>query len=93
MLDLLSSKAQADLIRLIDARIVEQVGTATEPQHTPASPWLTVAEAAQHLRTTPAAIYKRIKRGQLSSYRPEGSPILLRREDLTSTGPQKHEVL
>ena len=54
---------------------------------TASSPWLTVAEAAEYLRTSRGAIYKRIRRGQLASHRPEGSPILIWRDDLVGTGP------
>jgi excisionase family DNA binding protein len=43
---------------------------------------LTVSEAAEYLRTSTGAVYKRIERGQLDAHRPEGSPILLRRADL-----------
>jgi excisionase family DNA binding protein len=85
MLALFSPEAQAQLLSLIDERVANRVG-ATAPQ-APESPWLTVTEAARYLRTSPAAIYKRIERGQLKSYRPERSKILLRRADLTITGP------
>jgi excisionase family DNA binding protein len=65
--------------------------TAVSPA--PPSPWVTVAEAAEYLRTTKGAIYKRIKRGQLRSYRPDGSQILLRGDELTVTGPAAPAVL
>src|SRR4051794_26191891 len=85
MLDLLSPHAGAALMKLIDERVQEGLASAVPPA--PSSPWLTVAEAADYLRTTSDAIYKRIKRGQLTSYRPEGSPILLRRNELDGAGP------
>jgi excisionase family DNA binding protein len=54
---------------------------------------LTIREAADVLRTTPAAIYKRLQRGQLTAVRPEGSQILLRKEDLLPSGPRRPSVL
>jgi excisionase family DNA binding protein len=91
MLDLLSPSAQAALISLIEERVAQQLASLRGSEAD--SPWLTVAEAASYLRTTPAAIYKRIKRGRLTAYRPEGSQILLRRDDLVLPGPQAAEVL
>ena len=85
LLTLLSPEAQAQLLSLIDERIAVRVG-ATSPQETE-SPWLTVSEAAKYLRTSPGAVRKRIQRGQLKSYRPEGSRILLRRGDLAAGPP------
>jgi excisionase family DNA binding protein len=87
MLDLLSPAAQAALVALIDERVAQHLMSGTVPEAE--SPWLTVAEAASYLRTTPAAIYKRIARGQLPSHRPEGSQILLNRTELNGTGPQQ----
>jgi excisionase family DNA binding protein len=79
------------LIDQLEPRLIERISErlATGPR----SPWLTVEEAADYLRTSPGAIYKRIKRGQLPSHRPEGSPILLHRDDLDGTGPGGREVL
>lgn len=91
MLDVLSAPARAALLHLIDERIAQHLGSVASSNSD--SPWLTVAEAAEYLRTSPAAIYKRIKRGQLSACRPDGSQILLRKEDLVSTGPRGAEVL
>jgi excisionase family DNA binding protein len=77
---LLSPEAEAELLALIDERVALRVASLSlQP---PESPWLTVDEAAGYLRTSPAALYKRISRGQLNSYRPEGSRILLRKDDL-----------
>ena len=73
--------------------LAEAIAERLQPTAT-SSPWLTVKEAAEYAKTTPAAIYKRIKRGQLQSYRPEGSPILLHRDTLDGrTGPRAAEVL
>jgi excisionase family DNA binding protein len=80
MLDMLSAGAKADLLSFIDSRIAEQL--ETHGSHDQGSPWLTVKDAADYLRTSQGAIRKRIARKQLTSYRPEGSPILLRREEL-----------
>lgn len=80
ILEILSTSAQSALVQLIDARLTERLGSICNESES--VEWLTVAEAAEKLRTTPGAIYKRIKRKQLRSYRPEGSPILLRRNDL-----------
>lgn len=91
MLDLLSPAAQTALINLIDDRVAEQLRSVAGPE--PRSPWLTIVEAAEYLRTTPAAVRKRISRGQLKSYRPEGSRIMLRRDDLDAAGPWGREVL
>jgi excisionase family DNA binding protein len=86
---------QATLDALIDQlepRLLERLGDRLGAA--PSSPWFTVKEAADYLHTSPGAIYKRIKRKQLPSYRPEGSPILLRREDLdAAAGPGASEVL
>jgi excisionase family DNA binding protein len=79
VLDLLSPTAKAALVRLIDERVAEHLANSSS---TPTSPWLTIDEAAEYLRTTPGAIRKRISRRQIGAYRPEGSRILLRREDL-----------
>lgn len=90
MLTLLSQGAQAELLKLIDERVAQQLDCVS-PSSTD-SPWVTVAEAADLLRTTKHAIYKRIKRGQLRGHRPDGSRILLRRDDLTP-GPLDATVL
>jgi excisionase family DNA binding protein len=79
------------LIDHLEERLVERL--ADRLTATTSSPWLTVKEAAKHLRISPDAIYKRIKRGQLPSHRPEGSRILLHRDDLDPAGPQRAEVL
>jgi excisionase family DNA binding protein len=84
MLTLLSPQAQAELKRLVDERIAATLSDSIN-QEKGGTPWLTVAEAADYLRTSPAAIYKRIKRGQLQAERPEGSRILIRRSDLDQT--------
>jgi excisionase family DNA binding protein len=74
------------LTKFIDERVAERIADIpAEPSHR--SPWLTVSEAADYLRTTPAAVYKRLKRGQLTGFHPEGSPILLHRGHLCGTGP------
>ena len=91
MLTLLSAEVESELLRLVDDRIAERLSSLS--LITPASPWLTVAEAAEHLRTTTGAIYKRIKRGQLRAYRPEGSQYLLRRDELEGPGPAARGVL
>lgn len=91
MLDLLSPTARAALLNLIDERVSLQL--ASTPSCGQESPWLTVAEAAVYLRTSQAAIYKRIKRGQLRAHRPDGSRVLLRRADLVPAGPSATEVL
>jgi excisionase family DNA binding protein len=80
MLTVLTPEAQAALIEVIDERIQRWV--ETRRQDAEESPLLTVDEAAELLRTTKAAIYKRLKRGQLRFSRPEGSRILIRRADL-----------
>jgi excisionase family DNA binding protein len=91
MLALLSADARTELLDLIDSRVAERLADQSPAPHP--SPWMTVQEAATYLRSTPAAIYKRIKRGQLRSYHPEGSQILLKREDLAPAGPRLQEVL
>ena len=80
------------LIDQLEPRLVERLKDRLSSGVS--SPWLTVKEAADYLHTSQGAIYKRIKRKQLPSYRPEGSPILLRREDLdAAAGPPAPEVL
>jgi excisionase family DNA binding protein len=79
------------LIDKLEERLVERL---TDRLTTAASsPWLTVQEAADHVRTSPGAIYKRIKRGQLPGHRPYGSKILIHRDDLDRAGPRGPEVL
>jgi excisionase family DNA binding protein len=80
VLNLLSTSAQEALVHLIDERVAAKLASLASPA--PTSPWLTVDEAAEYLRTTPGAIRKRISRKQVKAHRPEGSRILLRREDL-----------
>jgi excisionase family DNA binding protein len=46
-----------------------------------AAAWLTIAHAADYLDTTPAALRKRVERGQVKAFRLGGS-IRLRRADL-----------
>jgi excisionase family DNA binding protein len=79
------------LVEHLEPRLIERVSEQLTARAN--SPWLTVKEAADYLRTSPDAIYKRIKRKQLPSYRPEGSPILLHKDDLDGTGPGGAEVL
>jgi len=81
---MLSPRAQRDLVDLIDRRIAEHLAASS---HAQSSPWVTVDEAAEILRTTPAAVYKRINRRQISAHRLEGSRILILRDDLLPTGP------
>jgi excisionase family DNA binding protein len=78
------------LIDQLEPRLVERLSERIGPRR---SPWFTVEQAALYLQTSPDAIYKRIKRQQLRSYRPEGSPILLHKDDLDGTGPGGVEVL
>jgi len=48
----------------------------------PSPEWMTVQDAANYLRTTPAAIRNRLYRRELSFYRPFGRRVLLKRKDL-----------
>jgi excisionase family DNA binding protein len=95
MVKFLSLEAEAALLKLIDDRISERVAETfrNKPEGQPHSPWLTIPEAAEYLRTTPAAVRKRIARGQLKASRLEGSRILLRRDEIDGAGPQGTEVL
>jgi hypothetical protein len=52
LLRLLSPEAEAELLALIDERVALRM-TSLSTQ-LPESPWLTVEEAAEHLRTTGA---------------------------------------
>lgn len=81
MLTMLSEEAYAQLTRLIDERIAARVEQAAR-QASPVSPWLTVRDAAAYMGTSPGAVYKRIDRKQLRAHRPEGSRILLRRDEI-----------
>jgi excisionase family DNA binding protein len=81
LLRLLSAEAEAALVRLIDERVAQKLAENDGGQPAP-TPFLTVKEAAVFLRTSQGAIRKRIERGQLKPHRPEGSPILLRRDEL-----------
>ena len=93
MLNLFSPEAEAALVQLIDQRVVAQLELIGGNDSTASSPYLTVAEAAEYRRTSPAAIYKSISRGQLRAHRPDGSRILLRRDELDGTGPSGVAVL
>ena len=55
-------------------------GTGVNP--TPTSPYMTVAEVADLLRTTPAAIYAKIERHQLPGVIKLGRRRLIARADL-----------
>jgi len=49
------------------------------------SPWLTVEEAADRLRTTPTAVYSMLRDGKLTKYQPNGpktKPVLLERDEV-----------
>jgi excisionase family DNA binding protein len=89
VLTLLSDGARRELLDLIDERISLRAESAEDFN----TPWMTVSEAAQHLRTTSGAIYKRIRRGQLAATRPPGSQILIHRDALNRPGPEEHGVL
>jgi excisionase family DNA binding protein len=93
MIELLNREARDALERFIDDRVAERLAEAAmSPSYS--SPWMTVPEAAEYLRTTEGAIRKRIQRGQLHKYRPHGSQILLRREELgLGAGPPSPAVL
>jgi excisionase family DNA binding protein len=93
VLTLLSVEAQRELTRLIDERIAAKL-TESPIEQKGGTSWLTVAEAADYTRVSAAAIYKRIKRGQLPAERPEGSRILIHRAHLEpGTGPERVTVL
>jgi excisionase family DNA binding protein len=90
---LLSGEAQAAFLDLIDERIAERLARF-EREAPRFSPWFTVDRAAEYLDTSPDAIRKRIERGQLPFHRPEGSPIMLHRDEIDATyGPLSAEVL
>lgn len=55
--------------------------TTTDTPTSNASAWLSVTSAATYLDTTPAALRKRIERGQVPAFR-FGSSIRVRRADL-----------
>jgi excisionase family DNA binding protein len=94
MLKFLSQDAEAALTKLIDDRVAERVAEALrDGAKGQGSQWLTINEAAAYLRTSPAAVRKRIARGQLKAHRPEGSRILLRRSEIDGAGPFGEMVL
>lgn len=79
MIAALSAEALETLTAFIDERVSKKLLDVAAPT---APELMTVQEAAEYLRTTPGAVYKRIKRKQIPAYRPEGSGWLLRRGDL-----------
>jgi excisionase family DNA binding protein len=93
LLNFLGPEAHEWLVNLIDERVAQ--GTQESHKGDFRSPWLTVKEAAQYLRTTEGGLRKRINRKQLKAHRPEGSRIILHKDDLDAfvTGPQALEVL
>ena len=77
-LDALSPEAQAELLSIIDAK-VEEASKATSS--TDASPWLSVAEAAERLNVSESSIRAAVKRNVLPAHRLERR-VLLRVEDV-----------
>jgi excisionase family DNA binding protein len=74
----LNDEARAELEALIDARADERVALAArEPQKR----WLSAAEAAAYLGTSPRAIYQRISRGRIpeTAIRRQGRSLLIDR--------------
>jgi excisionase family DNA binding protein len=80
LITLLAPEAAAELKVYIHAVVADQLANSAKAERAP--DLMTVSESAKYLRTTPAAIYKRIKRRKLPALRPEGSQILLRRTEL-----------
>jgi excisionase family DNA binding protein len=80
MIDALAPEALAALTAFIDSRIERQL--FDDRAQAKGSELMSVKEAADYLRTTPGAIYKRVQRRQLPFVRPDGSGILIRREDV-----------
>jgi excisionase family DNA binding protein len=79
-LDALSPEAQAELWSMIDARVEEAVEAASSSS-APASPWLSVARAAERLNISEGAVRDAIKRKALPAHRVERR-LLLRIEDV-----------
>lgn len=62
--------------------IAEQVAALLAERTTDAgSPWLTVPEAAEHMRCKPKRVYDLISQSRLPAHR-DGSRVLLRRDEL-----------
>jgi excisionase family DNA binding protein len=80
VIGLLAPEAVAELTDYIEQVVASRITAATVMQ--PRLEMMTVEEAGAYLRTTPGAIYKRIKRKQLPAVRIDGSHILIRRQDL-----------
>lgn len=66
----------ADLLEGLERLVVELVGRELDRRLLPPA-WLTLEEAAQRYRTTPAALRKRAQRGQLPGAVRDGSRWLL----------------
>jgi excisionase family DNA binding protein len=63
------------------SEIARRAAVLMATDQAPASPWLNVADAAEHLRCGKDRIYDLIALGKLSPRR-DGRRVLLRREDL-----------
>jgi excisionase family DNA binding protein len=80
VIDSLTPEALAALTAFVDGRIEERLLKRDTVPRTP--DLMTVKEAADYLRTSEGAIYKRIQRKQIPFARPDGSGILISREDI-----------
>jgi excisionase family DNA binding protein len=76
----LSEASNEELISFIEGVVDAQLSKHFDVVQV--TPWLTVEEAASRYRTTAGAIYKRIRRGKLPAHRPEGSRIMLNRDEV-----------
>jgi excisionase family DNA binding protein len=73
----LLDKLLPELQQLFDEMWAEKSARFTPP---PPDVWMTVAEAARHLKLSPEAVRARLRRGTLPGYRDEGRWLVHRDE-------------
>jgi excisionase family DNA binding protein len=78
LLTSLTADAHAELAAFVDRRIAEALA---QRDRQPDKRWLTTAEAAAYLGTTPRALHQRIRRGRIpaGAIRHHGRSLLLDR--------------
>jgi Helix-turn-helix domain len=80
----LGSELVAAIERLVDERVARAVAELRAPA--PLSPWLTVAQTANLLDCSEAAVRQRIRRGRLVTGR-QGRRVYVARSSVVQLGP------
>ncbi len=90
----LAPELLAALEQLVDERVEQALDEQVPAANGHGSPWLSVAEAAEYLRTSERTVQRLVKRGRVRSST-IGRRRLLHRDDLdrAATGEEKCEPL